>query len=121
MRKVTTLFAVAACLLFAVLLLIGSWDYWSPFIGRRAFLETEDIPMPGFLAFLADVLNEGEEYEKLPRFIPYFALPFGMALLTYRFAQVAWKVATGKQDTIIASHEAEEALEEAAQHRAEEG
>ncbi len=32
-RKILTLIACGACLLFAVLLLKGAWDYWSPFIG----------------------------------------------------------------------------------------
>ncbi|MDK9760195.1 TRAP transporter small permease, partial [Vibrio sp. D173a] len=49
--------------------------------------------------------------EKLPRFIPYMALPIGMALLTFRFAQIAYQVATGKIDRMIAGHEAEEDLD----------
>lgn len=67
--------------------------------------------MPEMLQFMADWLNEGERYEKLPRFIPYFALPLGMALLTLRFAQATWQIATGKLDRLIAGHEAEEELE----------
>lgn len=114
-RRWAALFAVGSCLLFALLLLKGSWDYWYPFITKQAFLETQDIPMPDFMQFLAPMLNDGEEYEKIPRFIPYLALPLGMALLTFRFAQVAVDVWTGKVDTMIASHEAEEALEEVRQ------
>jgi len=110
-RKAVTLLAVIACLAFALLLLKGSWDYWSPFIGKRAFLETDDVPMPFFLQFLADWLNEGEAYEKLPRFIPYFVLPLGMALLAWRVIEAGWRVLTGRQDLIIAGHEAEELLE----------
>ena len=74
-RRVITLIACGACILFAALLLKGAWDYWSPFIGKRAFLETNDVPVPFFLTWMKDVFNEGEAYEKLPRFIPYFALP----------------------------------------------
>lgn len=117
-KKVLAILATIACLAFSIMLLIGSWDYWYPFATKRAFLETEDIPMPDFMQFLATWLNEGERYEKLPRFIPYLALPLGMALLTWRFLQAGWKVVTGELDTLIASHEAEEALEEAQQHRA---
>lgn len=113
-RKIAALFAVAACLAFSISLLIGSWDYWYPFISTRAWLETNDVPMPELLQALAPMLNEGERWEKMPRFIPYFALPLGMALLTLRFLQVAWKIITGENDTIIASHEAEEILENAA-------
>lgn len=111
LRKLLALVAVAACLAFSLLLLKGSWDYWYPFATSRAFLETEDVPMPGFLQFTADWLNEGERYEKMPRFIPYFALPLGMALLTLRYLQIAWQVITGKADSVIASHEVEDLVE----------
>ena len=64
--------------------------------------------MPDFLQFLSAWLNEDEAYEKLPRFIPYFALPLGVALLTFRFLQVGWRVLKGEIDVIIVSHELEE-------------
>jgi len=107
-RRILALLAVTACIAFSILLLIGSWNYWYPFITSRAFLETEDIPMPDFLQFLSVWLNEGEAYEKVPRFIPYFALPLGMALLTFRFLQAAWQIFIGRIDIIIASHEVED-------------
>ncbi|AUW02612.1 TRAP transporter small permease [Vibrio campbellii] len=110
-RKVLALLAATACLAFSILLLVGSWNYWYPFVTERAWYETDDIPMPEMFQFLADWLNEGERYEKLPRFIPYFALPLGMALLTFRFVQITWQIATGKLDRLIAGHEAEEELE----------
>lgn len=113
LRKLMALAAVAACLAFSLLLLKGSWDYWYPFATSRAFLETEDVPMPGFLQFTADWLNEGERYEKMPRFIPYFALPLGMALLTLRYLQIAWQVITDKTDSVIASHEVEDLVKSA--------
>lgn len=113
-RKVLALLAVTACLAFCGLLLKGSWDYWFAFMTERAFLETNDVPLPDFMQFLSHWFNEGEAYEKIPRFIPYFALPFGMALLTFRYLQAAYKIITGKSDRLIASHEAEEALEQLA-------
>ena len=118
-RKLLAILSVTACLAFSIMLLIGSWDYWYPFVTKRAFLETEDIPMPEALMFLADWLNEGERYEKIPRFIPYLALPLGMALLTFRFLQLGWKILVGNQDKIIASHEVEDELEEARIHQQE--
>jgi C4-dicarboxylate transporter DctQ subunit len=118
-RKLLAILSVTACLAFSIMLLIGSWDYWYPFVTKRAFLETEDIPMPEALMFLADWLNEGERYEKIPRFIPYLALPLGMALLTFRFLQLGWKILVGDQDKIIASHEVEDELEEARIHQQE--
>ncbi len=112
LRKTFALVAVFFCLFFSVSLLIGSWNYWLPFITDRAWYETEDIPMPDILQFLSDWFNEGERYERLPRFIPYFALPLGMALMTFRFLQIAWLIITNKLDRMIASHEAEEQLDE---------
>ena len=123
LRRVFAVMAVAACLVFSVLLLIGAWNYWAPFaalpmldgtLKDQAWYEVNDIPMLGFLRFLEDSMNQGEAYEKLPRFIPYAALPIGLFLLTFRFLQAAWQVITGEIDTIIASHEAEELVEEAA-------
>ncbi|MGB0722891.1 MAG: TRAP transporter small permease [Gammaproteobacteria bacterium] len=111
-RKVFALLAVAASLTFSILLLIGSWDYWWPFATERVWYETQDIPMFDWLRFIEPLLNEGEAYEKLPRFIPYAALPLGVALMTLRFAQQAWLIITNQADTIIASHEAEEMMEE---------
>jgi C4-dicarboxylate transporter DctQ subunit len=111
-RKVLALLAATACLAFSILLLIGAWDYWYPFATERAWLETDDIPMPEFMQFLADSMNEGERYEKLPRWIPYLALPLGVALLTLRFVQASWDIVTNKSDRLIASHEAEELMEE---------
>lgn len=111
-RKIFALLAVTACLAFAGLLTIGSWEYWIPFATERAWYEVDDIKMPDWLQFIAVWLNEGEYYEKIPRFIPYAVLPLGMTLLLYRYLQAAYRIIIGKQDMLIASHEAEEALEE---------
>lgn len=111
-RKIFTLFACAACILFAALLTKGGWDYWSPFIGQRAFYETNDVPVPFFLTWMKDVFNDGEAYEKLPRFIPYFALPLGMALLLFRFVQATVRVFRDEQELLIAGHEADELMSE---------
>jgi len=117
-RKVVTLIAVGVCLLFSLLMLKGSIDYWWAFASKRAFLEVNDIPMPGFLQFLAVWLNDGELYEKIPRFIPYSVLPISMALLTLRFFQAGLRIFRGEQELLIESHEAEAIIEE---HAATEG
>jgi len=130
MRKVLALISVAACLVFSILLLIGAWNYWAPFAAMpmldgtlkdQAWYEVNDIPMLGFLRFMEASMNQGEAYEKLPRFIPYAALPLGLFLLTFRFIQAAWKVMTGEADSVIASHEAEDLVEEAAAQADQEG
>ncbi len=147
LQKAVTVLAVLCCIVFATLLLIGSWNYWAPFAGLpsldelfnlagaailgaerwtelggtvvqkwrdNAWYEVNDIPMPAFLRFLEDAINQGEAYEKLPRVIPYAVLPLGMLLLLMRFVEAGWKVATGRTDLIIAAHEAEEAAAEVA-------
>ena len=124
-KRVLAIIAIAVCIAYAFLLLKGSWDYWAPFAGYdstsgrwfttgfensrdQAWYETNDIPLPEFLRFLESSMNQGEEYEKLPRFIPYAMLPFGAALLLFRFIQVGIRMLKGTQATIIVSHEAEE-------------
>jgi C4-dicarboxylate transporter DctQ subunit len=122
-RHVLAIISVVACLVFSTLLLIGSWNYWAPFaalpmldgtLKDQAWYEVNDVPMLDFLRFIEASMNQGEAYEKLPRFIPYAALPIGLFLLTLRFLQAAWKVFTGEVDSLIASHEAEDLVEEAA-------
>lgn len=129
-RRVLTLLAVLASLVFSLLLLIGAWNYWAPFaalpmldgtLKDQAWYEVNDIPMIGALRFIEGSMNQGEAYEKIPRFIPYAALPLGMFLLTLRFLQAGWKVVTGELDMIVASHEAEDLVEEAAANADREG
>lgn len=125
MKRVLAIIAVAVCIAYAFLLLKGAWDYWAPFAGLdsttgrwfptgfansrdQAWYETNDIPLPEFLRFLEASMNQGEEYEKLPRFIPYAMLPFGAALLLFRFIQAGVRIVKGTQATIIVSHEAED-------------
>lgn len=137
MRRVLGLLAAAVCIIFAFLLFKGSWDYWANFAnlpateGRwfplgfedkfrpKGWYEVNDIPVPSMLRWIEDVFNEGEPYEKIPRLIPYAIMPLSMALLLYRFCQAAWAIWTGKLDSLVASHEAEEAMEEAAEKLAQ--
>jgi C4-dicarboxylate transporter DctQ subunit len=120
-RRILAIISVLCCLAFSILLLIGAWQYWAPFAGKQVWYEVNDIPMPDMLRFIEPLLNENEPYEKLPRFIPYFALPLGMLLITLRFLQAAWQIFRGETDRLIASHEAEELVEEAASKAKREG
>jgi C4-dicarboxylate transporter DctQ subunit len=127
-RKVLALFASAVCLLYAMMVLKGAWDYWAPFAGLdatsgrwfptgftptrdQAWYEVLELPMPEFLRWIEPIMNEGETYEKLPRFIPYFILPFGMALLLFRFIQATLRIWRGQATSLIVSHEAEDEVE----------
>jgi len=136
-RKAAALFAVAVCIIYSFLLLKGAWDYWANFAnlpqteGRwfptgfqdkfrgQGWFETNDIPHPAFLNWMAEVFNDGTAYEKLPRMVPYMVLPVSMALLLFRFIQAAIAIWTGKTDRIIASHEVEDELEEMRAQRGE--
>ena len=130
-RKVLALISAALCLAYALLLLKGAWDYWAPFAGLdatsgrwlptgfeptrdRAWYETEQIPFPAIFGFLEPLINEGEAYDKLPRVVPYIMLPIGALLLLVRLIQATVDVARGARESLIVSHEAEEAVEEAA-------
>ncbi|MCO4824163.1 MAG: TRAP transporter small permease [Amylibacter sp.] len=133
-RKVMSLIAVCVCIAFSLLLLKGSWDYWANFAnlpgteGRwfptgfedkfrgKAWYETDDIPMPAILSWMEGAFNDGDEYEKLPRLIPYMIMPISMALLVFRFIQAAFRLLRGDITMIIVSHEAEDQIEDAAQY-----
>ena len=133
-RKVMGLIAVCVCIAFSLLLLKGSWDYWANFAnlpgteGRwfptgfedefrgKAWYETDDIPMPAILSWMEGAFNDGDEYEKLPRLIPYMVMPISMALLVFRFIQAAFRLLRGDITMLIVSHEAEDQIEDAAQY-----
>ncbi len=130
--------SAAACLAYAFLMLKGAYDYWAPFAalqptdGRwfplgftegvrdRAFYITDQVPMLEIFRWLEDAINYGETYDKLPRVIPYFALPLFSALMLYRVIQATIRIIQGKQDSLIVSHEAEEEVERVAHGEYEE-
>ncbi len=127
-RKALALLSAALCIAFSLLLLKGAWDYWANFAnlpgteGRwfptgfedkfrpKGWYEVNDIPMPEALRFIEPWMNDGDHYEKLPRFIPYAVLPLSMALLLFRFLVAAARIWRGDIDRMIASHEAEDEL-----------
>ncbi len=129
-RRRLALLSVAVCIVYTFLLLKGSWDYWANFAnlpateGRwfplgfeekfrdKGWYAVESVPNPGALKFLEDMFNEGEAYEKLPRLVPYMVLPLSMALLLFRFAQMAMAVWAGRADRLVASHEVEDEIQE---------
>ena len=68
--------------------------------------------MPGWLRWIEPLIKYGDQYEKIPRFLPYAILPFGSALLLLRFFQAALRVLKNKQNSLIVSHEVEEAIDQ---------
>ncbi len=136
-RRVLGLISVAACLIFSLLLLKGAYDYWAVFAdlpptsGRwfptgfdtsarsQSFYEVDDIPMLAPLRFLEELINYGDEYEKLPKVVPYLILPLSMVLLVWRFTQAAISILRGDEDRLVASHEVEDEIAEVQAQRGE--
>jgi len=129
-RRWLTILAGVCCLIYALLLMKGAWDYWAPYAsldrtsGRwfpTGFVETRDqawyttdqVPMLPFLRWLEPLINMGEEYEKLPRVVGYTMLPVGVFLLLFRLVQAFVGVWNGTRQSFIVSHEAEEDVAEA--------
>ena len=132
LRRWVTILSAAICVAYAALLMKGAWDYWANFAnlpqttGRwfptgfeemrrtsyRGWYEVIDIAFPEWLRWIQPAMNNGDDYEKIPRFIPYFILPFGMALLFFRFIQVFLCLLRGQNTGLIVSHEVEEAIAE---------
>ncbi len=134
MRRKLAMFATALSIIYALLLLKAGWDYYANFANLpattghwfptgfeemkptsyRGWYEVDRVPMPEWLRFIEPLMNEGEAYNKLPRFIPYVILPIGAALLLFRLVQAFMGLANGTRDTLIVSHEAEDDVKEVA-------
>ena len=131
-RRMLVLLSALCCIAYGGLMMKGAWDYWAPFAGLQqtegrviptgfnektrdqAWYETEQVPIPFGRSYLEETFNFGEEYEKMPRFIPYAILPIGVALMLFRILQATIAILRGRADSLIVSHEAEDAVEEAA-------
>ena len=129
-RRTLGLISGGVVVVFSFLMLKGAWDFWANFAelpattGRwfptgfedkfrgKGWYETTSTPIPEFMRFLEDLINQGETYEKMPRVVPYLVLPLGMGLLLLRSLQIVWRIWTGKIDRVIAGHEAEEAIKQ---------
>ncbi len=134
-KKIMLYLSCLACLAYALLLMKGSWDYYANFAnmpqttGRwfptglqemriqdfRGYKPTVQVPIPEWTRGTLEswLLIEGDDpFEKLPVAIPYMIVPIGAALLLFRFIQATIRVIKGEQDSLIVSHEAEEAIDE---------
>ncbi len=140
MRRKLAMLATALSIIYALLLLKAGYDFYANFANLpattgawfptgfetmrptsyRGWYEMERVPMLDWLRFIQPVMNEGEAYEKLPRFIPYFIVPFGAALLLFRLVQVFIALGNGTRDTLIVSHEAEDDVKAVAAKAAKE-
>ena len=87
-RRATSIVVVLLCLLYAGLVIYGSWVYVSKM--KLLGVELEDLPVPIWVV----------------RAI----LPIGFGLLALRFGQVLWALATGRSDSLHLGDEVAEAL-----------
>src|SRR3546814_15688493 len=104
------LLAAAIGCVYAGIMLYGAWDYWSKIL--RFGIDTEDLYVP---RVILEALG-GPDYEHEPvgidRWVPYLALPIGMALLLFRFVPSTVMIALGKSDPLIPGHAAEDSVAE---------
>ena len=120
LRRAITLVALAASLTYAVILLIGSWDYWIKFATTASFLEVNDVPFPDAIQVAFGLVDEGEPlYDYLPRYIPYVILPLGIFLFLLRLIEAGLDILRGQRTLLIASHEVEDLLDEVVDVRKE--
>ncbi len=135
-KKPFALVAVTCCLAYALLLMKGAWDYFANFAnlptttGRiiptgfedmrpqdfKGYKETDVVPFPEWARGPLEnwLLLEGDpSFENLPVVFGYLIVPVGAALLLYRLIQATGQILRDERDSLIVSHEAEEAVAEA--------
>ncbi len=141
-RRVLGFLSGLVCIAYALLVLKGGWDYWAPFADlpkfagrvlptgldwdarRFGYTITSDVPIPfeWLRAWLSATFNSYEEggetvvevYRKMPVLVPYLIVPVAAALMVLRTVQATVRIVRGGAESLIVSHEAEEAVEEAA-------
>ncbi len=111
------IFGALAVLLYAVMFINADWltylgaetrgggavDYWWKMY--RVGIGLDDLKYPGFMV-------EWAGQERVHRWVAYIILPVGLGLLAMRALQALIEIVQGKRELIIASHEAEELVEE---------
>lgn len=109
--RVCALLGAALCVVYGVMLFSadvfgfagkgGAYFYWDKMY--KLNIGMEGIYLPEFLF---------GENQRLPRWVAYIMLPVGLALFAVRSVQAFVAIADGRREMIIASHEAEELLEQ---------
>lgn len=97
-RRIVSLFAIACCLVYVVLFVMGSWVYLSKIYSIG--IELVDIP--------------------IPKYIAHSILLIGFLLLGLRFIELGWALIKGETDGFNQSDEAKEALRQLEKDRAAE-
>jgi C4-dicarboxylate transporter DctQ subunit len=92
-QRILALVAVAAGLLYGLILLIGSWQYVSKLY--KIGIEAEDLPMP--------------------QWVPMVILPIGVALLMFRFGEIGVRIWRGEQQSLLGD-EAQQTIDDVLHH-----
>ncbi len=87
-RRATSIIVVLLCLLYAGIVIYGSFGYVSKMYSVH--VEMEDLPIEVWMV--------------------RSLLPLGYLLLTFRFIQVLWSLITGKSDSLHLGDEAADAM-----------
>lgn len=88
LRRAVSILVVLLCLVYAGIVIYGSWIYVSKM--RDVGIELDDLP--------------------IPLWVVRAILPVGYCLLAFRFLQVLWALLTGKSDSLHLGDEAADAL-----------
>lgn len=91
-RKFCGLLASAACVGYALMMLSGSWTYFSKFY--KLNIPAADLPIPTWVALIV--------------------LPLSFAVLVIRFGLAFFRILTGRDDSLLSSIEDKELVEELA-------
>jgi C4-dicarboxylate transporter, DctQ subunit len=87
-RRILGLIAVAAGLIYATILFVGSWQYVAKLY--KIGIASEDLP--------------------IPQWLPMIILPIGVGLLFFRLAQVGWRIWTRQQSGLLLGDEAADSM-----------
>lgn len=115
--RTIAVFGALAALLYAVILIHGTWlqlfgattrgggavDYWVRFF--RLPIGLDDLLYPDFM-------REFAGQDRVHRWVAYLILPIGLGLFAMRALQMLFEILQGKRELIIASHEAEDLVNE---------
>src|SRR3546814_18782600 len=89
-------------------MLYGAWDYWSKIL--RFGIDTEDLYVPRFILEALGGPDYVHEPVGIEPWVPYLALPIGMALLMFRFVHATVRNPLGTSDHQLAGNTAVDAV-----------
>ena len=132
-KRALALLSAACCLVYALLLFKGAWDYWAPFAalpptsGRwlpTGFTEGVRDSAASFMSRLTRCRCPGicrwhrglrcyygdPNTRNCRRVVPYLPFcRFSVALILLRIVQASWAIWRGSADRLVVSHEVEDA------------